>query len=202
MFCNHCGRQNPDGARFCNFCGAPVSAQIRTDIQAPPLQQKGSKPWYKRWWIWVLIGLTVQAVLTAGVCFLSQYQNQDAENSRQKWKQSLEKTHYEELDYKVLYENANSYIGENILTSVKISDVSRIRYGSIKVDIKDNHVYDIDFQFDDINEPMTYESGDYVVIVGEVDSKSIIGDIVTIKHCHIIEKGKAAVEKMLELEKK
>ena len=29
MFCNHCGRQNPDGARFCNFCGAAMTGQVR-----------------------------------------------------------------------------------------------------------------------------------------------------------------------------
>lgn len=81
MFCNNCGRQNPDGAKFCNFCGAPISAQTRTNIQPPPQNartvqppvqgnvqpsnyhqpqqppQKPRKPWYKRWWIWLLIVL-------------------------------------------------------------------------------------------------------------------------------------------------
>lgn len=28
MFCNNCGKQNPDSAKFCSECGAPVSAQM------------------------------------------------------------------------------------------------------------------------------------------------------------------------------
>ena len=42
MFCNHCGRQNPDGARFCNFCGAPVSAQMM-NVGQPRHQQRNAE---------------------------------------------------------------------------------------------------------------------------------------------------------------
>jgi hypothetical protein len=28
VFCNHCGHQNPSGARFCSNCGAPLDAAI------------------------------------------------------------------------------------------------------------------------------------------------------------------------------
>ncbi|MER2081251.1 MAG: zinc-ribbon domain-containing protein [Ruminococcus sp.] len=36
MFCHNCGKQNPDGARFCNFCGAPVRAQHIPNRQPLP----------------------------------------------------------------------------------------------------------------------------------------------------------------------
>ena len=84
MFCNNCGKQNPDGAKFCSECGAPIAGVIRTNPQQPPRgvrtvqppvkgnvkpnyyppqrpinqpPQKPRKPWYTRWWIWLLITL-------------------------------------------------------------------------------------------------------------------------------------------------
>lgn len=33
MFCNNCGKQNPENAKFCNHCGLPVS------IQTAPIQR-------------------------------------------------------------------------------------------------------------------------------------------------------------------
>ena len=42
MFCNQCGKQNPDGARFCNFCGAPVSAQMM-NVGQPRHQQRNAE---------------------------------------------------------------------------------------------------------------------------------------------------------------
>lgn len=34
MYCNNCGKQIPDGSRFCTYCGQPVSSkkQIKEDI--------------------------------------------------------------------------------------------------------------------------------------------------------------------------
>ncbi len=28
MFCNHCGKANPDGAKVCAYCSAPLSAGV------------------------------------------------------------------------------------------------------------------------------------------------------------------------------
>ena len=33
MFCNQCGRHNPDGAKFCNSCGAPLAAPSNAAMQ-------------------------------------------------------------------------------------------------------------------------------------------------------------------------
>ena len=33
MFCNHCGKEIPDGSGFCNFCGGKLNAI--TDVQSP-----------------------------------------------------------------------------------------------------------------------------------------------------------------------
>lgn len=71
MFCPNCGKEQIDGAKFCQNCG--TSIQIQTDVkpnivqvspeQAPknePVSYQPKilkKPWYTKWWIWVLMGV-------------------------------------------------------------------------------------------------------------------------------------------------
>ena len=80
MFCTNCGKQVSDGSAFCAHCGAkidapnptetataadpipeskPVSPRISLPTQQfiPPQQPNPRKPWYKKWWIWVLMGV-------------------------------------------------------------------------------------------------------------------------------------------------
>lgn len=38
MYCNQCGKQIPDGSRFCNFCGANLTA-VRSAPQPAPVQR-------------------------------------------------------------------------------------------------------------------------------------------------------------------
>ena len=47
MFCNKCGSQLPDDAKFCNACGAPIGAAAADNAQAgtaqtPPVQGQNS----------------------------------------------------------------------------------------------------------------------------------------------------------------
>ena len=54
MFCEHCGKQIPDGSRFCESCGAPVAArsggqtpaytQPTRPVQARPAQNAAAQP--------------------------------------------------------------------------------------------------------------------------------------------------------------
>lgn len=37
MFCTHCGKEHPDGTKFCDVCGAPIGNMI-TPVQAAPVQ--------------------------------------------------------------------------------------------------------------------------------------------------------------------
>ena len=87
MFCTNCGKQIPDGSAFCAHCGTkidvsdptenvitatpiPQSAQIAPEnplpVQQfmPPQQPKPRKPWYKKWWIWVLMGVGTLVMLS------------------------------------------------------------------------------------------------------------------------------------------
>ena len=40
MFCKHCGKEILKGATICVGCGIKIK-----------------KPWYKKWWLWVIVGL-------------------------------------------------------------------------------------------------------------------------------------------------
>jgi|GEM_PF-1752518 hypothetical protein len=81
MYCPKCGQQQSDNAKFCNNCGKVLQAQqppiqnqpavTATPVSPPPINQipvqpapKRRKPWYKRWWIWVIIGFFGTAVLS------------------------------------------------------------------------------------------------------------------------------------------
>ena len=59
MKCPKCGYENNPNAKFCEQCGSPMGLQIPMQ----PLPQKKKKPWYTRWWIWVLIGIGTTALM-------------------------------------------------------------------------------------------------------------------------------------------
>ncbi len=49
MFCHNCGKQIPDGSRFCHYCGAPQAAagsapQPERPVQQRPVQQRPAWP--------------------------------------------------------------------------------------------------------------------------------------------------------------
>lgn len=66
MFCPNCGKEQAEGTKFCSNCGAtlqatPDTSQVPTpqppvDAQVPA-QPKSKRAWYKKWWIWVLMGV-------------------------------------------------------------------------------------------------------------------------------------------------
>ena len=39
MFCNNCGKQNPDNSAFCSGCGARFTPPAQQQYQQPPIQQ-------------------------------------------------------------------------------------------------------------------------------------------------------------------
>lgn len=159
---------------------------------------------YKKWYFWVCGFIILSIALMIFFSFYLETQAKQAEENRNNWANSLKFLEYAEVDYNYLFENAEEYVNKNVLTAIKIVEVERINDGRVKANTS-NHTgitYDFDFVFDDINEPMTYESGDYVTIIGKVKNKSVIGNVVTLEHCHIIDFGNSSVDKMLELEDK
>ena len=67
MFCKNCGKEIEPGAKFCKECGAPVEAptqpQAGPEIIPEVKPKKAKKPFYKRWWFWVIV-----AILVIGSC--------------------------------------------------------------------------------------------------------------------------------------
>lgn len=69
MFCQKCGKELIEGSVFCPSCGNPVQIQGEaTNAESTVLQKnitntntavKRSKPWYKRWWIWIIAAVIV-----------------------------------------------------------------------------------------------------------------------------------------------
>lgn len=172
-----------------------------TQVVNQSVQPNSKKPWYKRWWIWVMLGLTTQIILMSGAFFLSQYQDNEALASRKHWADSAELKNYTEISHNELYSNAQKYVGEDILTAVRISDITRNGEGNLRTNVDDGSIvfYDLDFVFANSNELISYEKGDYVVVIGKVKEKTVFLRTVVIENCHIIDKGDSAKEKMKEL---
>ena len=74
MQCPRCKYQNDGRSKYCNNCGLPLYANPQP-IQMPApsypqTAQSSRKAWYKRWWIWFLMGmgtLTLLAAARAGI---------------------------------------------------------------------------------------------------------------------------------------
>lgn len=58
MKCPKCGIENNESNKFCQGCGTPLQTS----------SQKPKKAWYKRWWIWLLMGLGTIMLLFNATC--------------------------------------------------------------------------------------------------------------------------------------
>ena len=43
MFCSKCGRENKEGALFCEYCGSPLAQQAAPQPAAPVVEEKPAK---------------------------------------------------------------------------------------------------------------------------------------------------------------
>ncbi len=67
MKCNHCGSKIQEGASFCVQCGQPIEAAgSRHPVDEQPAKHPGS-----RRWIWLVIGISIGAVLGVGALLLT-----------------------------------------------------------------------------------------------------------------------------------
>lgn len=160
MYCSNCGQQQPDDSKFCNNCGKVLQAQqppiqnqpavTATPVSPPPINQipvqpapKRRKPWYKRWWIWVIIGFFGTAVLSGilnNVMPKQSSSNTSATSSNPKSSVTVKPTEApptedpEEvkadyidscatIDYKTLERNPDNYKGEHLKFTGKVIQV-------------------------------------------------------------------------------
>lgn len=68
MECPKCGLENNESNKFCQGCGTPMQQTSDAAPSSAEIQQQPKKAWYKRWWIWLIIGLGVITLLLGGTC--------------------------------------------------------------------------------------------------------------------------------------
>jgi uncharacterized membrane protein YvbJ len=69
MKCPVCGFENNDNSKFCNNCGAQIQnlapKQHPQQMNTPLKPNNVKKPWYTKWWIWVIIVVLVCGIIGA-----------------------------------------------------------------------------------------------------------------------------------------
>ena len=70
MKCKVCGAKIRDGAEFCENCGMKVADGVpyTPSINNRP-QRPYKKPWYRKWWIWTILGLLTAVIVCAVLSF-------------------------------------------------------------------------------------------------------------------------------------
>lgn len=71
MKCSRCGSEIANGNKFCQNCGLPLETTSLQQNQQPKTNQasqKLQKAWYKKWWIWFLMGLGTIMLLFNMTC--------------------------------------------------------------------------------------------------------------------------------------
>ena len=147
MFCTNCGRENPDGSKFCTGCGAPVNQAPQQEWQAPqqnfqPEQAAGAwasaSPRVKqknRWLVPAVIAVVVVAVAALGALnfkAMSAFVTR-AFSSPEKFYRSIDKASAAEISGSVAaaYDNlvlGNADIGNGSFTggvSLEVGDAAR-----------------------------------------------------------------------------
>ena len=68
-YCSKCGAELPEGALFCQTCGAPTQAGLPPERSSPAPEspeKKKRKSVFRRWWFWVLVLAILAAPLRSG----------------------------------------------------------------------------------------------------------------------------------------
>lgn len=68
MKCPKCGLEINENNKFCQGCGTPLQQTPAAAPSPTEIQQQPKKAWYKRWWVWLIIGLSVIMLLLGGTC--------------------------------------------------------------------------------------------------------------------------------------
>ena len=55
MKCPKCNFENDNKCKFCQQCDTPISDESKSTYNE--ITESSKKAWYKKWWIWLIIGL-------------------------------------------------------------------------------------------------------------------------------------------------
>ena len=240
--CPSCGSQlTVDSEKeffFCSNCGtriakAPQPQQITPNQNKPPInnsqfqpqpvpQQRAKRPWYKKWWIWVIAGVVLTAII--GIVFgqrdngskdfddFKQIEATGGQKSEEKKEETkadtsetteaanelsaediidrLTKQGYEEVSPSVLYNHPDKYEGQKIVTAALISNTSSDYLYS---DIDNEKILNsLCFKCKSMADTMNAKEGDYVIVYGTGDGKSLVGSYRDFKDCRVASVGDQA----------
>lgn len=222
MKCPKCNFENDNKCKFCINCGYP----LQTVSVIPELQPvKPRKPWYKRWWIWLLMGIGTIIVLFCSMCTCAMVMprglkstpdsalkkpvsqiEESAENTSEPEKLNEKPTEaeltaediikqivdngYEEVSASVLYNHYEDYKGKKVVTSILVTSTAyNTLYSEINKDTLFSKLY---FNFDKGSDTKGAKEGDYVIVLGVGDGKSILGDYREYKNCYVAAIGEQA----------
>lgn len=194
MKCPKCNYENDNKCKFCINCGYPLQIVSIT----PELQPvKPRKPWYKRWWIWFLMGMGTLTLFVFGrTVFLNSIHTNKSNTSdetdivAEDIIDNMIDNGYEEVSASVLYNHCEDYKGKNIITAVKVTNDA---YHTLYSDIdEDDFLASLCFSFDSDTESKKAKVGDYAIIAGTGDGYSIIGQYRDFRECKLIDTGEQA----------
>ena len=130
MMCKKCNSENKPEAKFCEGCGEPLI-----------VQPKPKKSWYKRWWVWVIVGVLVFGTVRVNANKTSKSKNlsSTAATEQQTEPPTERKTELitddpekiksdfinscSKIDYEDLSRNPDKYKGENYKFTGKVIQV-------------------------------------------------------------------------------
>ena len=172
MYCMKCGKEVH--GNFCMNCGNKVenTVQFSQDSTSTSHASTSSKkPFYKRWWFWVLIVLFIAIIVPKD-------KNDDVKIDEQNLQIQAKPESVENVDYIELYNNIESYTDKWVRLSGKITskgtNANKINYITFKdgFDGITNMIYinispNLDENFDNALE------NDFVNIVGQVGNKTL-----------------------------
>lgn len=79
MFCEHCGRQIPDGSTFCDYCGMPVGSDFE-EYDFDTMQEPSGRP---KWLLPVLFLALAAISVAGGIIVASITGDDDSDNKSQ-----------------------------------------------------------------------------------------------------------------------
>lgn len=212
MNCQRCGKKLNPKSKFCDNCGTPVnmynnqskSTYAKQNIK--PIKNKDksiSRLTVVQIVLWCVLGALV--LLSGTIFVLREFapsenvttSPKDQEEFRWSLYYEKNKDSYTEVDVTTLHNKQEEFIGKKILTVVRIGNKDDYSF-KISLASSDSIFYDIKFSFKEYDDTLKYyNTGDYVTVIGTVESGGIID--INVKDCRIIESGIEAKERAEKL---
>lgn len=171
---------------YCQHCGTRYSKKVR---KCPQCGKKCTRPFYNRWWFWVLVALVIFAVYPSKTQDNSAYnQNNDTQPiSREEYISACKTYSYEDIS-----RNPTQYSGKNAVFSGKVVQVQedgnfvvlRMNVTRNQSGLYDDSVY-IEYRRKSEAEPRILEDdmvNAYGILCGIKTYKSVLGNAVSIPY--------------------